>query len=105
AASAAAQPAAAAQPEAASAAASDADAKKRAIIAAALERARKKKEELAAQGDAPKNTAGVSAAVQAQIDAAEARRKRLADQQAQEPGAAAPEPDDGPSAPSDKTPR
>ncbi|MBN3821639.1 electron transport complex subunit RsxB, partial [Paraburkholderia sp. Se-20369] len=77
----------------------------RAIIAAALERARKKKEELAAQGDAPKNTAGVSAAVQAQIDAAEARRKRLADQQAQEPGAAAPEPDDGPSAPSDKTPR
>ncbi|MXN74635.1 electron transport complex subunit RsxB [Burkholderia sp. 4701] len=100
AASAPAQPAAA-QPDAAS----DADAKKRAIIAAALERARKKKEELAAQGDAPQNTAGVSAAVQAQIDAAEARRKRLAEQQAQDTGAAAPEPDDGPSAPSDKTPR
>ncbi len=94
-----------AQPDTASAAANDADAKKRAIIAAALERARKKKEELAAQGDAPKNTDGVSAAVQAQIDAAEARRKRLAEQQAQDTGAAAPEPDDGPSAPSDKTPR
>ncbi|KWI25430.1 electron transport complex subunit RsxB [Burkholderia stagnalis] len=103
-ASATAQPAAA-QPDAASDAASDADAKKRAIIAAALERARKKKEELAAQGDAPKNTDGVSAAVQAQIDAAEARRKRLAEQQAQDTGAAAPEPDDGPPAPSDKTPR
>ncbi len=64
----------------AAAAAADADAKKRAIIAAALERARKKKEELAAHGDAPKNTESVSAAVQAQIDAAEARRKRLAEQ-------------------------
>ncbi|AJY18157.1 electron transport complex, RnfABCDGE type, B subunit [Burkholderia multivorans ATCC BAA-247] len=69
-------------PAAAPPAADDADAKKRAIIAAALERARKKKEELAAQGAAPKNTEGVSAAVQAQIDAAEARRKRLAEQQA-----------------------
>ncbi|KAF1028554.1 MAG: Electron transport complex subunit RsxB [Burkholderia plantarii] len=58
----------------------DAEAKKRAIIAAALERARKKKEELAAQGAGPKNTDGVSPAVQAQIDAAEARRRRLADQ-------------------------
>lgn len=68
--------------------ATDAEARKRAIIAAALERARKKKEALAAQGDAPKNTEGVSAAVQAQIDAAEARRKRLAEQekQAQEAG-------------------
>ncbi|WP_175688522.1 electron transport complex subunit RsxB [Burkholderia anthina] len=62
--------------------ADDADAKKRAIIAAALERARKKKEELSAQGTGPKNTEGVSTAVQAQIDAAEARRKRLAEQQA-----------------------
>ncbi|PFH28593.1 electron transport complex subunit RsxB [Burkholderia sp. JKS000303] len=62
--------------------ADDADAKKRAIIAAALERARKKKEELSAQGAGPKNTEGVSTAVQAQIDAAEARRKRLAEQQA-----------------------
>lgn len=74
------QPAAA--PAAAPPAADDPEAKKRAIIAAALERARKKKEELAAQGAAPKNTEGVSAAVQAQIDAAEARRKRLAEQQA-----------------------
>ncbi|WP_323121682.1 electron transport complex subunit RsxB [Burkholderia alba] len=62
-------------------AAEDPEAKKRAIIAAALERARKKKEELAAQGEAPKNTGGVSAAVQAQIDAADARRRRLADPQ------------------------
>ncbi|MCQ0029620.1 electron transport complex subunit RsxB [Burkholderia glumae] len=57
--------------------ADDPDARKRAIIAAALERARKKKEELAAQGDAPKNTENVSPAVQAQIDAAEARRRRI----------------------------
>ena len=67
----------------AAAPADDAEAKKRAIIAAALERARKKKEELSGQGAVPKNTEGVSAAVQAQIDAAEARRKRLAEQQAQ----------------------
>ncbi|MCA8089974.1 electron transport complex subunit RsxB [Burkholderia anthina] len=72
------------QPAAPSAApADDADAKKRAIIAAALERARKKKEEMTAQGAGPKNTESVSTAVQAQIDAAEARRKRLAEQQAQ----------------------
>ncbi|MBR8303513.1 electron transport complex subunit RsxB [Burkholderia dolosa] len=64
-------------------AADDAEAKKRAIIAAALERARKKKEELAEQGAGPKNTERVSAAVQAQIDAADARRKRLAEQRAQ----------------------
>jgi electron transport complex protein RnfB len=55
----------------------DADAKKRAIIQAALERARKKKEELAAKGQGPRNTDQVSADVQAQIDAAEARRRRL----------------------------
>jgi len=55
----------------------DAEAKKRAIIQAALERARKKKEELAAKGHGPLNTEHVSAEVQAQIDAAEARRRRL----------------------------
>jgi electron transport complex protein RnfB len=55
----------------------DAEAKKRAIIEAALERARQKKAELAARGVAPKNVTGVSPAVQAQIDAAEARRRRL----------------------------
>ncbi|WP_322024493.1 electron transport complex subunit RsxB [Burkholderia sp. BCC1977] len=100
------------QPSAPSAApADDADAKKRAIIAAALERARKKKEELSEQGAGPKNTEGVSAAVQAQIDAAEARRKRLAEQQAQrDAGAAGDDHDDqngnddrnAPSAPPDK---
>ena len=58
-------------------AAEDAEAKKRAIIQAALERARKKKEELAAKGEGPLNTERVSADVQAQIDAAEARRRRL----------------------------
>lgn len=74
---------------AAAPAADDAEAKKRAIIAAALERARKKKEELSGQGAGPKNTEGVSAAVQAQIDAAEARRQRLAEQQAQRDAEAA----------------
>ena len=62
---------------AATPAADDAEAKKRAIIQAALERARKKKEELAAKGQGPLNTERVSADVQAQIDAAEARRRRL----------------------------
>lgn len=57
--------------------ADDAEAKKRAIIQAALERARKKKEEMAAKGQGPLNTENVSADVQAQIDAAEARRRRL----------------------------
>jgi electron transport complex protein RnfB len=57
--------------------AEDAEAKKRAIIQAALERARKKKEELAAKGAGPQNVEHVSADVQAQIDAAEARRRRL----------------------------
>ncbi|NTX31950.1 electron transport complex subunit RsxB [Burkholderia pyrrocinia] len=97
---------------AAAPAADDAEAKKRAIIAAALERARKKKEELSGQGAGPKNTESVSAAVQAQIDAAEARRKRLAEQQAQRDAeAAAADGDDhdagnddqgGPSAPPDQ---
>jgi Na+-translocating ferredoxin:NAD+ oxidoreductase subunit B len=54
-----------------------ADERKRAIIQAALERARAKKAELAERGLAPKNTEHVSAAVQAQIDEADARRKRL----------------------------
>lgn len=58
-------------------AADDAEAKKRAIIQAALERARRKKDELAAKGQGPLNTEHVSADVQAQIDAAEARRRRL----------------------------
>ena len=57
--------------------ADEAEAKKRAIIQAALERARKKKEELAAKGLGPQNTEHVSAEVQAQIDAADARRRRL----------------------------
>jgi electron transport complex protein RnfB len=57
--------------------ADDAEAKKRAIIAAALERARSKKAELAARGVGPRNTDHVSADVQAQIDAAQARRKRI----------------------------
>jgi len=55
----------------------DAQAKKRAIIQAAMERARQKKEELARLGAGPKNTDAVSPEVQAQIDAAEARRRRL----------------------------
>ncbi len=57
--------------------ADDPEAKKRAIIQAALERARKKKEEMAKSGMGPKNTEHVSAAVQVQIDVAEARRARL----------------------------
>ncbi|MGF6966795.1 electron transport complex protein RnfB [Paraburkholderia sp. WC7.3g] len=57
--------------------ADDAEAKKRAIIQAALERARKKKEDMVAKGEGPLNTENVSADVQAQIDAAEARRRRL----------------------------
>jgi len=57
--------------------AADEAAKKRAIIQAAMERARQKKEALAAQGQGPKNIANVSADVQAQIDAAQARRQRL----------------------------
>ncbi|SAL18685.1 electron transport complex, RnfABCDGE type, B subunit [Caballeronia peredens] len=55
----------------------DAQARKRAIIQAALERARRKKDEMAQLGAGPKNTEHVSAAVQAQIDAAEERRRRL----------------------------
>jgi electron transport complex protein RnfB len=53
------------------------EAKKRAIIQGALERARKKKEAMAAEGNAPQNMASVSADVQAQIDTADARRRRL----------------------------
>ncbi|WP_434718390.1 electron transport complex subunit RsxB [Paraburkholderia sp. A1BS-2L] len=68
--------AASASPAAASPA-DDAEAKKKAIIQAALERARRKKLELAERGVGPRNTEHVSADVQAQIDAAEARRRRL----------------------------
>ncbi|WP_411190586.1 electron transport complex subunit RsxB [Paraburkholderia sp. B3] len=57
--------------------ADDAEAKKKAIIQAALERARRKKAELAEQGLGPRNTENVSSDVQAQIDAAEVRRRRL----------------------------
>ncbi|CAG4888637.1 Ion-translocating oxidoreductase complex subunit B [Paraburkholderia saeva] len=75
--------------------ADDPEAKKRAIIQAALERARKKKEELAAQGQGPQNTQQVSADVQAQIDAAEARRRRLGiAQDGVDPGPAAPAAED-----------
>ncbi len=67
-----------ASPAAASPAATDdAEARKKAIIQAALERARRKKQELAERGAGPRNTEHVSADVQAQIDAAEARRRRL----------------------------
>ncbi|CAN7456285.1 electron transport complex subunit RsxB [Trinickia sp. LjRoot230] len=59
--------------------ADSAAAKKRAIIAAALERARQKKAALASEGVVPQNVSDVSPAVQAQIDAAQARRRRLAD--------------------------
>jgi Na+-translocating ferredoxin:NAD+ oxidoreductase subunit B len=55
----------------------DAQAKKRAIIQAAMDRARAKKEALATLGEGPKNTNAVSPEVQAQIDAAEARRRRM----------------------------
>ncbi|WP_061124441.1 electron transport complex subunit RsxB [Caballeronia catudaia] len=72
-----AEPEAREKPEAPAAAHDDPEAKKRAIIQAALERARKKKEEMTSLGAGPKNTAHVSAAVQAQIDAAEERRRRL----------------------------
>jgi Na+-translocating ferredoxin:NAD+ oxidoreductase subunit B len=61
----------------ASAPADDAEAKKKAIIQAALERARRKKAEMAEQGQGPRNTDHVSADVQAQIDAAEARRRQI----------------------------
>ena len=57
--------------------ADDAEVKKKAIIQAALERARRKKAEMAEQGAGPRNVEHVSADVQAQIDAAEARRKRI----------------------------
>uniref|UniRef100_UPI003F50A667 electron transport complex subunit RsxB n=1 Tax=Caballeronia sp. LjRoot34 TaxID=3342325 RepID=UPI003F50A667 len=63
--------------QAATTADDDAQAKKRAIIQAAMDRARQKKEEMAKLGVGPKNTDAVSPEVQAQIDAAEARRRRL----------------------------
>lgn len=52
-------------------------ARKQAIIQAALERARQKKEALRQQGLGPKNVDNPSAQTQAQIDQAEARRRRL----------------------------
>ncbi len=63
--------------ETAAAPVADAEARKRAIIQAALERARAKKAENAAQGLGPRNTTHISAETQAQIDEAEARRRRL----------------------------
>jgi Na+-translocating ferredoxin:NAD+ oxidoreductase subunit B len=64
-------------PAAATDAPDDAQARKRAIIQAAMDRARAKKEELAKLGAGPKNIEAVSPEVQAQIDAAEARRRRI----------------------------
>jgi electron transport complex protein RnfB len=55
--------------------ADDPEAKKRAIIQAAMERARKKKDEMARLGTGPKNTGQASAAVQAPLDEAQARRR------------------------------
>ncbi|KJJ99282.1 ferredoxin [Burkholderiaceae bacterium 26] len=57
-----------------------AQARKKAIIQAAIERARQKQAEMAARGQGPRNVTDVSADVQAQIDEAEARRKRIASQ-------------------------
>ncbi|WP_322014490.1 electron transport complex subunit RsxB [Paraburkholderia sp. J12] len=84
-----AQPAesAAAAQSASAPAADDAEAKKKAIIQAALERARRKKAEMAGRGEGPRNTDNVSADVQSQIDAAEARRRRIGiDENAVDPG-------------------
>jgi electron transport complex protein RnfB len=67
----------AANPEPESLATDDAAAKKRAIIQAAMERAARKKADLAKLGAGPRNTDAVTPEVQAQIDAAEARRRRL----------------------------
>ncbi|TAM07477.1 MAG: electron transport complex subunit RsxB [Paraburkholderia sp.] len=71
---------------------SDAEAKKKAIIEAALERARRKKAEMAERGVGPRNTENVSADVQAQIDAAEARRHRLGVGESAQNGEPAPAP-------------
>jgi electron transport complex protein RnfB len=57
-----------------------AQARKKAIIQAAIERARQKQAEMAARGQGPRNVTNVPADVQAQIDEAEARRKRIASQ-------------------------
>jgi electron transport complex protein RnfB len=78
--------------QAASTPADDAEAKKKAIIAAALERARRKKAEMAEHGMGPRNTENVSADVQAQIDAAEARRRRLGIDESAQNGADSPAP-------------
>jgi electron transport complex protein RnfB len=67
----------AANPDPAPAAVEDAAAKKRAIIQAAMERAARKKADLARLGAGPRNIDTVTPEVQAQIDAAEARRRRL----------------------------
>lgn len=67
--------------------ADDAEAKKKAIIAAALERARRKKAEMAERGAGPRNTENVSADVQAQIDAAHERRRRLGIDESAQDGA------------------
>jgi len=87
--------AAAASEQAASTPADDAEAKKKAIIAAALERARRKKAELVEHGLGPRNTGNVSADVQAQIDAVEARRRRLGIDESAQDGADAPAPQHG----------
>lgn len=55
----------------------DAEARKKAIIQAALERARQQQAAMHQRGEGPKNTDHVSDDVQAQIDEAEARRRRL----------------------------
>jgi Na+-translocating ferredoxin:NAD+ oxidoreductase subunit B len=65
------------EPASASVATDDAAARKRAIIQAAMERAARKKADLASLGAGPRNTDAVTPEVQAQIDAAEARRRRL----------------------------
>jgi Na+-translocating ferredoxin:NAD+ oxidoreductase subunit B len=72
--------------------ADDAEAKKKAIIEAALERARRKKAEMAERGVGPRNTENVSADVQAQIDAAHARRRRLGIDESAQDGTDAPTP-------------
>ncbi|RQH08523.1 electron transport complex subunit RsxB [Paraburkholderia dinghuensis] len=72
--------------------ADDAQAKKKAIIEAALERARRKKAEMAERGDGPRNTENVSADVQAQIDAAHARRRRLGIDESAQDGTDTPAP-------------
>jgi Na+-translocating ferredoxin:NAD+ oxidoreductase subunit B len=84
------------------AATDDAAAKKRAIIQAAMERAARKKADLASLGAGPRNTDAVTPEVQAQIDAAEARRRRLGLTADSAPGPdPAPTPTPKPASPSD----